>query len=74
MFSSHPIERRLQISGIFLLFGLLIEALCLLGRGPVAFMLFTGLSSVLFLVGIGLYLHMLVSAGHSPRGDDPGAR
>ena len=74
MLSSQRVERRLQISGIFLLLGLLIEALCLVGKGPIAFMLFTGLSSVLFLAGIGLYLHMLVSAGHSPRRDDSGTR
>ena len=69
MLSTALVERRLQVSGILVLLGLLVEALCLAGKGPVAFLLFAGLSSVLFLAGLGFYLHMLVSAGSS-RGND----
>lgn len=69
MLATRLIERRLQISGILLLLGMLVEACCLAWKGPLAFLLFTGLSSMLFFSGMGFYLHMLVSAG-SPHPDD----
>lgn len=62
MLSEHPLERRLQFAAIVLLFGLVVEILCLLGKGPIAFLLFSGLCVVLFLAGILLYLQMLLSA------------
>ena len=52
----------LQLSGIILILGLVVEALCLLGRGPLAFMLFVGVGGLLFAIGILLYLYSLVSA------------
>ena len=60
MLSSIPLERRLQISGIILILGLLAEAVSLFGRGPFAFILFLVLGGVLFAVGILLYLYSLV--------------
>ena len=63
MLSTDALERKLQISGIILIFGLVVEALCLLGRGPIAFMIFTGLGGLLFLVGITYYLFALVRSG-----------
>ena len=62
MLSTSPFERKLQLSGIILILGLVAESLCLLGHGPIAFMLFVGLGGVLFAVGIFLYLYSLVSA------------
>ncbi|HZE81007.1 MAG TPA: hypothetical protein VE604_08890 [Candidatus Polarisedimenticolia bacterium] len=62
MLSTDPLERKLQLSGIILILGLVVEAMCLLGHGPIAFMLFVGLGGVLFAIGILLYLHSLVSA------------
>ena len=62
MLSSSPLDRKLQLSGIILILGLVIEGLCLLGHGPIAFMLFVGLGGVLFAVGVLLYLYSLVSA------------
>ena len=62
MLSTSPLERKLQLSGIILILGLVVESLCLLGHGPIAFMLFVGLSGILFAVGIFLYLYPLVSA------------
>ena len=62
MLSTSPLERKLQLSGIILILGLVVESLCLLGHGPIAFMLFAGLGGVLFAVGIFLYLNSLVSA------------
>ena len=62
MLSTSPLERKLQLSGIILILGLVVESLCLLGHGPIAFMFFVGLGGVLFSVGILLYLYSLVSA------------
>jgi hypothetical protein len=66
MLSTSPLERRLQLSGIILILGLFAEGLCLLGHGPIAFMLFVGLGGVLFAVGIFLYLYSLVSSKGEP--------
>ncbi len=63
MLSTSPRERQLQLSGIILILGLLAEGLCLLGHGPIAFMLFVGVGGILFAVGIFLYLYSLLSAG-----------
>jgi len=63
MLSTDPLERKLQLSGIILILGLVVESLCLLGHGPIAFMLFVGLSGVFFAAGILLYLYSLLSAG-----------
>ncbi len=60
MLSTSLLERKLQLSGIILILGLVVESLCLLGHGPIAFMLFVGLAGVLFAVGILLYLYSLV--------------
>ena len=66
MLSTSPFDRKLQLSGIILILGLVVEALCLLGHGPIAFMLFVCLGGVLFVVGILLYLYSLVSAKVEP--------
>ncbi len=60
--STSPLEWKLQLSGIILILGLVVESLCLLGHGPIAFLLFVGLGGVLFAVGILLYLYSLVGA------------
>jgi hypothetical protein len=66
MLSTSPFDRKLQLSGILLILGLLVEALCLLGHGPIAFIVFAGLGGFLFVVGILLYLYSLVSARVEP--------
>jgi len=63
MLSANTLERRLQIAGIVLVLGLLVEALCLMGRGPVAFLVFVGLGGLLLLAGIAGYLLSLVGPG-----------
>jgi hypothetical protein len=60
------LERKLQLSGILLMLGLLVEGVCLLARGPIAFMVFVGLGGLLFVAGILLYLYSLVAQGSSP--------
>jgi len=66
MLSKTPFDRKLQLSGILLILGLVVEAVCLLRHGPIAFIIFAGLGSVLFAVGILLYLYSLVSAKVEP--------
>ncbi len=61
MLSSNALERRLQVAGVFLILGLLVEALCLFWKGPLAFLLFLGLGGVLLFAGIVVYLFSLVS-------------
>jgi len=55
------IERRLQVSAILLILGLVIEALSLLGSRPFAFLVFLFLGGLLMLSGILVYLYSLVS-------------
>lgn len=59
--SANPLERRLQIAGVFLILGLLVEALCLVWKGPLAFLLFLGLGGILLFAGIVIFLFSLVS-------------
>jgi hypothetical protein len=66
MLSMSPLERKLQLSGIILILGLVVEGLCLLSHGPISFMLFVGLGGVLFAVGIFLYLYSLVGDKAEP--------
>jgi hypothetical protein len=61
MLSTSPLERKLQLSGIILILGLMVEALCLLGHGPIAFIVFVGLGGILLFAGIVIYLFSLVS-------------
>jgi hypothetical protein len=66
MLSTVRLERKLQLSGIILILGLVVEGLCLLGHGPIAFIIFAGLGGVFFAGGILLYLYSLLSAGVAP--------
>ncbi len=61
MLSANPMERRLQIASVFLILGLLVEALCLVWKGPLAFLVFLGLGGILLFAGIVVYLFSLVS-------------
>jgi len=63
-FSPNSLERRLQFSGILLILGLLVEALCLFWTQPIAFVLFIGAGGLLQGLGILLYLFSLVSTRH----------
>jgi hypothetical protein len=63
MLSTIPVDRKLQLSGIILILGLVVEALCLLGHGPIAFIVFAGLGGLLLGSGIILYLNSLLAMG-----------
>jgi hypothetical protein len=62
MLSANPMERHLQVAGGILIFGLLVEGLSLMGRGPIAFLVFVGCGGLLLLIGIVAYLLALVRA------------
>jgi len=60
------IDRRLRLSGIILMIGLLIEAICLLWARPLAFILLVGIGGLLVAAGVVVYLFSLVSAAGPP--------
>jgi hypothetical protein len=61
MLSINRLEKRRQVAGVFIVLGLVIEALCLLWSTPIAFVIFVAIGGLLVFVGIGLYLYSLVS-------------
>ena len=60
MLSANVMERRLQVAGIILVLGLLVEGFSLVGRGPIAFLVFVGLGGLLVLIGIVAFLLALM--------------
>jgi hypothetical protein len=68
MLSGKPLERQLQFSSVLIILGLLVEAVCLYWKGPLAFLAFLGLGGLLLFAGIAVYLYSLVSA-HDPHQD-----
>jgi hypothetical protein len=60
-------ERRLQYSGILVVLGLVVEALCLLWIRPIAFVVFLGAGGLLSGLGVLLYLLSLVTARNSTK-------
>jgi hypothetical protein len=67
MLSANPFERRLQFSGILLILGLLVEAVCLFWTRPLAFVLFLGIGGLFLGIGILLFLFSLVSRSSPQR-------
>jgi len=61
MLSSNPLEKRLQLAGIFLIAGLLVEAICLFWALPITFVIFAMLGGFLMLVGLAIFLYSLIS-------------
>jgi hypothetical protein len=62
---ANPITRRLQVSGTFLVIGLLIEAICLFSEKPIAFVLFVAVGGLFLFAGVTVYLFSLVSTPSS---------
>jgi hypothetical protein len=60
MLSVNQLEKRRQVAGVFIVLGLVIEALCLVWSTPIAFVIFVSISGLLMFVGILLYLYSLV--------------
>jgi len=65
MLSANPFERRLQFSGILLILGLLVEAVCLFWTRPLAFVLFLSVGGLLLALGILVFLVSLLGR-HAP--------
>jgi hypothetical protein len=55
-------QRKLRLSGILLILGLLVEALSLCWNNAVSFMCFVVVGGLLFASGILLFLYSLVSS------------
>lgn len=68
--SANLLERRLQISGILLISGLLVEAVCLFWARPLSFLTFISIGGALMLLGVVVYLLSLVSGQSSRREND----
>jgi len=65
MLSTNTFDRKLKISGMILIVGLVVEGLCLLSGSPIGFILFVGVGGLLIAIGILYYLYSLASAGSS---------
>ena len=65
MTPTSPMLKRLRISGILIMIALLMEALSLVWNHPLSFVVFMGISGLLFALGILLYLWALVSQSSS---------
>ena len=61
MTMSALMERRLRISGMLIVLGLLVEALSLIRIHPLAFLGFMFVGGGLLVAGIAIYLYSLVS-------------
>jgi hypothetical protein len=59
------LENPFRLAGMFLIAGLLVEAICLLWARPLAFILLVAVGGFLCAAGIVVYLYSLVSAGES---------
>jgi hypothetical protein len=62
--SENQVERRLQVSGILLILGLLTESLCLLWAKPLSFLALLSLGGTLLFVGISTYLLAVLAIRH----------
>jgi hypothetical protein len=59
-----PMERRLRVAGIVVLFGLLLEAVSLVWDSPLSFVLVLMGGAALMVAGIVYYLISLVTVHH----------
>ena len=66
MLSAEQLEKRRQVAGVFMVLGLVVEALCLIWSTPIAFVIFVAIGGLLMFVGIVLYLYSLVSDLKAP--------
>lgn len=60
------IERRVQLSGLLLMIGMLIELLSLVWSHPIAFLIFIVISGSFIISGIVYYLVSLITMDKSP--------
>ena len=65
MLSTNAFDRKLQISGMILIAGLVVQGVCLLRGSPIGFILFVGVGGLLIAIGVLLYLYSLASTASS---------
>ena len=70
----YSIDRRLRISGIFVICGLLIEALCLMWARPIAFVVLVVIGGALIGIGVLFFLYSLVSGAAHVADDSDAAQ
>jgi predicted membrane channel-forming protein YqfA (hemolysin III family) len=66
MLSAEQLEKRRQVAGVFIVLGLVVEALCFIWSTPIAFVIFVAIGGLLMFVGIVLYLYSLVPDRKAP--------
>jgi hypothetical protein len=66
MISVNQLEKRRRVAGVFIVLGLVIEALCLIWSTPIAFVIFVAIGGLLMFAGIVVYLYSLVSDLKAP--------
>ena len=59
------LEKRLRLAGILLIIGLLVEGVCLLWAGPLAFIFLVAAGGFLCAAGVVVYLYSLVASGEA---------
>jgi len=69
-----PNYRQLQISGLLVIVGLLVEGVCLLWSRPIAFVVLAALGGLLIAVGVLFFLYSLVFAPRLGSESGTGAR
>jgi hypothetical protein len=65
MLTTNGFDRKLQVSGMILIVGLVVEGLCLLRGSPIGFIVFVGVGGLLIAIGILYYLYLLASTSSS---------
>jgi hypothetical protein len=61
MSSVNSMEQRLQIAGVLLIIGLVIEAVCLLWARPISFVILVAVGGLFLFAGVVVFLFSLVS-------------
>jgi hypothetical protein len=64
MEAGDSMSRRLRISGILVMAGLVVEALCLMWSRPIAFVVLACVGGTLIGLGVLFFLYSLVSVAH----------
>lgn len=58
---ANTLGRRLQLSGLLLILGLLTEAICLFWARPISFVVLVAVGGAFLLLGVALFLLSIVS-------------
>jgi len=61
MAATSALQKRLRIAGIFVIVGLVIEAICLLWARPIAFVVMVVIGGLFSAIGVIVFLYSIVS-------------